>query len=71
MANILLSHMLSRQDPSQVAGLSRFFKCGPGQDGEGDEFLGIKVPITREVVKSTWKEVTFEDLEYLISNEYH
>lgn len=71
MANILLSHMLSHQDPSQVAGLSRFFKCGPGQYGEGDRFLGIKVPITREVVKSTWKEVTFEDLEECISSEYH
>ena len=71
MANILLSHMLSHQDPSQVAGLSRFFKCGPGQYGEGDKFLGIKVPITREVVKSIWKEVTFEDLEECISSEYH
>ena len=63
--------MLSHQDPSQVAGLSRFFKCGPGQYGEGDKFLGIKVPITREVVKNTWKEVTFEDLEECISSEYH
>ena len=71
MANILLSHMLSHQDPSQVAGLSRFFKCGPGQYGEGDKFLGIKVPTTREVVKSTWKEVTFEDLKECISSEYH
>ena len=71
MANTLLSHMLFHQDPSQVAGLSRFFKCGPGQYGEGDKFLGIKVPITREVVKSTWKEVTFEDLEECISSEYH
>lgn len=71
MTNTLLSRMLSHQDPSQVAGLSRFFKCGPGQYGEGDKFLGIKVPITREVVKSTWKEVTFEDLEECISSEYH
>ena len=71
MANTLLSRMLSHQDPSQVAGLSRFFKCGPGQYGEGDKFLGIKVPTTREVVKSTWKEVTFEDLEECISSEYH
>lgn len=71
MANTLLSRMLSHQDPSQVAGLSRFFKCGPGQYGEGDKFLGIKVPITREVVKSTWKEVSFDDLEECISSEYH
>ena len=71
MANTLLSRMLSHQDPSQVVGLSRFFKCGPGQYGKGDKFLGIKVPTTREVVKSTWKEVTFEDLEECISSEYH
>lgn len=71
MTNTLLSRMLPHQDPSQVAGLSRFFKCGPGQYGEGDKFLGIKVPITREIVKSTWKEVTFEDLEECISSGYH
>lgn len=71
MTNTLLSRMLTHQDPSQVAGLSRFFKCVPGQYGEGDKFLGIKVPITREIVKSTWKEVTFEDLEECISSEYH
>ena len=71
MTNTLLSRMLPHQDPSQVAGLSRFFKCCPGQYGEGDKFLGIKVPITREIVKSTWKEVTFEDLEECISSEYH
>lgn len=71
MTNTLLSRMLPHQDPSQVAGLSRFFKCAPGQYGEGDKFLGIKVPTTREIVKSTWKEVTFENLEECISSEYH
>ena len=42
--NQLLSEMLTHADLSQVAGLSRFFKTGPGQYGEGDKFLGIKVP---------------------------
>lgn len=40
----LETEMLSHADPSQVVGLSRFFKTGPGQYGEGDKFLGIKVP---------------------------
>ena len=63
--------MLESADPSQVAGLSRFFKTGKGQYGEGDKFLGIKVPVTRSIVKECWKETTFEDLEECISSEYH
>ena len=69
--NILLSEMLAHADPSQVAGLSRFFKTGPGQYGEGDKFLGIKVPVTREVVKRSWRELDFADLEECIASEYH
>ena len=69
--SILLSSMVSQADPSQVAGLSRFFKTGPGQYGEGDNFLGIKVPVTREVVKECWRKVGFDELEVCISSEYH
>ena len=69
--NILLSQMRAHADPSQVAGLSRFFKTGPGQYGEGDRFLGIKVPVTRAVVKACWKEVGIPELEACISSEYH
>lgn len=63
--------MLLKEDPSQVEGLSRFFKTGPGQYGEGDIFLGIKVPTTRSVVKSCWKELTLNDLEECVTNPYH
>ena len=71
MKNPLYSAMLSHADPSQVEGLSRFFKTGPGQYGEGDRFLGIKVPVTRDVVKACWKETDFDDLEACIGSEYH
>ena len=69
--NILLNQMLSQADPSQVAGLARFFKTGPGQYGEGDRFLGIKVPVTRAVVKDCWRELDFPELEECIRSEYH
>ena len=69
--NKLLQEMLLKENPSQVEGLSRFFKTGPGQYGEGDIFLGIKVPTTRAVVKSFWKELTLNDLEECVTNPYH
>lgn len=69
--NNLYETMLSKRDDSQVLGLSRFFKTGKGQYGEGDKFLGIKVPVTRSVVKELWKETTFDELEECVSSEYH
>jgi len=69
--NELYQKILEMSDPSQVEGLSRFFKTSPGQYGEGDKFLGIKVPITRGIVKSIWKDVSFDNLEECIVSEYH
>ena len=69
--NKLLTRMLEQADPGQVAGLARFFKTGPGQYGEGDKFLGIKVPVTRAVVKECWRATGFPELEECIASEYH
>ena len=69
--NTLYAAVLAHQDPTQVEGLSRFFKTGKGQYGEGDQFLGIKVLVTREVVKQCWQETSFDDLETCIASEYH
>ena len=69
--NILLEQMMAHADPTQVAGLARFFKTGPGQYGEGDKFLGIKVPVTRAVVKDCWKQLDFPALEACVGSEFH
>ena len=71
MNNRLYTEILAHRDPSQVEGLSRFFKTGKGQYVEGDQFLGIKVPVTREVVKQCWAETSFDDLETCVASEYH
>ena len=67
----LYNEILARQDAEQAVNLSRFFKTGKGQYGEGDKFLGVKVPTTRDVVKQCWQETSFEDLEICICSEYH
>ena len=67
----LEDRMLAAADPSQVEGLSRFFKTGPGQYGEGDKFLGIKVPVTRRIVKECWRETDWTGLGRCIGSEYH
>ena len=67
----LIEQMTAQADPAQVEGLSRFFKCGPGQYGEGDRFLGIKVPVTRSVVKACWKTTDFSQMDACLASEYH
>ena len=71
--NPLLERMMAHAAPSQVAGLARFFKTAPGQYGFGDKFLGIKVPVTRAVVRECWRELVpvFPELEECIRSEYH
>ena len=71
MPGTLCEEMLAAADPSLVPGLSRFFKTGPGQYGEGDKFLGIKVPTTRAIVRRCWRTADFDELERCITSEYH
>lgn len=63
--------MVTLKDEAQAAHLSRFFKTGKGQYGEGDRFLGIKVPVTRQVVKEMWRDCTIEDVEVLLASPWH
>ncbi len=43
--------MMELADPGHAESARRFFKTGPGEYGEGDKFLGIRVPLLREVVR--------------------
>lgn len=51
-AAFILSELQSVGTPEKAVHLSRFFKTGPGQYGEGDQFLGVVVPQTRSIAKA-------------------
>jgi len=56
-AKEIIEYMESLRNEEQRENLMRFFKTAPGEYGYGDEFLGLKVPETREVVKAAVKRV--------------
>ena len=48
----------------------RFFKTGPGEYGEGDKFLGIRVPAVRRVAKQ-WRELSVTETLRLLRSPWH
>ena len=47
----IVEQLKAMGDPKQARILQRFFKTGPGEYGEGDVFLGIRVPTLRRHAK--------------------
>jgi 3-methyladenine DNA glycosylase AlkD len=50
--------------------LQRFFKTGVGQYGEGDIFLGIRVPALRKLAKE-YTDLPFKEALPLLRSPYH
>ena len=70
-AKEIIDYMESLQDEKQRRILMGFFKTGSGEYGEGDEFLGIKVPETREVVEAAGLDFPLEEVPELLMNRWH
>jgi 3-methyladenine DNA glycosylase AlkD len=48
----------------------RFFKTAPGEYGEGDRFLGIRVPDLRRVARE-FRSLSLKDVEKLLASRWH
>ena len=70
-AREVIAYMESLQNEKQRKILMGFFKTGSGEYGEGDEFLGLKVPQTREVVKAAGQAYPLSEIPKLLMNRWH
>ncbi len=60
---------LGSRQQAQV--LQRFFKTGAGEYGEGDIFIGVKVPLIRGLVKKYWPIIDLKETLSLLHSEIH
>ena len=57
-------------NPERAKSSSWFFKSGPGQYGEGDQFLGITVPMQRKIALR-YRHLPLPDIEALLASPFH
>jgi len=57
-------------DKNVAETMSWFFKTGKGEYGEGDKFIGLKVPVQRKIA-GEFRELDYKDLSVLLSSKIH
>ena len=69
-AQDLQNRLRSLGNPKDAAFLAGFFKTSPGQYGEGDVFIGVRVPVTRKVAKE-YSTLPLTEVECLLHSPIH
>lgn len=70
LANEIASRLRALASPEIAIVQQRFFKTGPGQYGEGDVFLGIKVPGLRALAKHC-RDANLDTIGALLKFRHH
>ncbi|MEJ2402740.1 MAG: DNA alkylation repair protein [Candidatus Thiodiazotropha sp.] len=69
-ADQIISHLQRLGDPAKAAHAQRFFKTAPGEYGEGDRFLGIRMPVLRSQIPDC-RGLPLAEIECLLHSSYH
>jgi 3-methyladenine DNA glycosylase AlkD len=66
----IIADFEKQADPEHASRLQGFFKTGKGEYGEGDVFLGLRVPDQRKIAKK-YKELPIPDVLRLLQSGIH
>jgi len=66
----ILARLHQLGDPVVAAGSRRFFKTGPHEYGQGDRFLGIRVPVLRKCVRE-YRRIDLDEALELLRSPLH
>ena len=69
-AKRIVSRLRELGDRSIATRSQRFFKTGKGEYGEGDRFLGVRVPTIRRCVRE-FRETALEDVLEFLTSPFH
>jgi 3-methyladenine DNA glycosylase AlkD len=69
-ARLLQGRLRALGNPESAAFLARFFKTGPGEYGEGDIFIGVRVPAIRKVADE-FKNLPLREAARLLRSKIH
>lgn len=69
-ADVAAARLQELADPAVAKFSATFFKTGPGQYGEGDVFLGIRVPVLRRLARE-FRSLPLDQVERLLHSPLH
>ncbi len=66
----LVRDLAAVANATRASGVTKFFKTAPGEYGEGDQFLGIPVPLQRKIAMR-YRALTLRDIASLLASPIH
>ncbi|NDH81673.1 MAG: DNA alkylation repair protein [Actinobacteria bacterium] len=70
LASSAINELKKRSNKSQAIDAQRFFKTAKGEYGYGDIFIGVKVPVIRQIARK-YQLLSLPEIEKLISSKLH
>ena len=69
-AKAMHEELMALGDPKIAEHSTRFFKSGPGEYGEGDKFIGLRVPVMRALARK-YRDAPLKSFLSLLKSKWH